>query len=111
MDNSHPAPEAASALLSGVQQRELLYVATLLAAAPLIFIFIVPKLVAAVGWGVGLMFRKKTEGRRAHLVTVMSDEDNQYSKQNKASLSTSTEILVSFSSENLFANLKLTITH
>lgn len=45
------------------------------AFAPLLTVFVVPRLIRAVGLFLGWTLTKKTEGRKAHLLALMDEEN------------------------------------
>ncbi|KAL7787757.1 glycosyltransferase family 4 protein [Trichoderma ceciliae] len=63
--------------------------ATVFVASPLILLFVIP----LIGSGVGWLLRKKTDGRRIHLVNLMNEEHKRYLQQHQDSDSTTTDRL------------------
>ncbi|KAF4125881.1 alpha-1,2-mannosyltransferase [Geosmithia morbida] len=63
-------------------------ISTLVVAfAPLLFVFVLPRLARTVGLFLGWTLKKKTEGRRAHIVAIMDQE----SRKSRPSSATSSE--------------------
>lgn len=60
----------------------LAMVVTILAIQPFFFIVLVPIIANRVGRFLGFTLRKRTEGRRAQLTSVMDQEDDIYWKEN-----------------------------
>ncbi|KAH8127614.1 glycosyltransferase family 4 protein [Trichoderma asperellum] len=60
--------------------------ATILVTSPLFLLFIVP----LIGSGIGWLLRRKTDGRRIHLINLMDEEHRKYLHQHQDSDSTTT---------------------
>ncbi|TWU78993.1 asparagine-linked glycosylation protein [Metarhizium rileyi] len=54
---------------------------TLFASSPFIILVLAPLVASRIGRFMGFTLRKRTEGRRAQLLSVMSEEDEKYRKQ------------------------------
>lgn len=52
-----------------------LIIAPLVALAPIIVVFVLPQVLSVFGRFIGWILRRKTEGRRSHLMTYMTEED------------------------------------
>jgi alpha-1,2-mannosyltransferase len=63
--------------------------ATFVLTSPLILLFIVPFLGSGVGW----LLRRKTDGRRIHLVNLMNEEHRKYLEKRPESNSTTPDRL------------------
>ncbi|KAM0246600.1 hypothetical protein ACHAQJ_010161 [Trichoderma viride] len=63
--------------------------ATFVVTSPLILLFIVPLIGSAVGW----LLRRKTDGRRIHLINLMNEEHRKYLEKRQDSDSTTPDRL------------------
>ncbi|OAQ73307.1 alpha-1,2-mannosyltransferase alg-11 [Pochonia chlamydosporia 170] len=66
----------------GLEPKTLAIAATLLASSPFFLVVFVPIIVRRIGRFLGFTLRKKTDGRRAQLLSVMDQEDQEYWKEN-----------------------------
>lgn len=58
---------------------------TLLAATPIFLYYGLPKLLSLAGTALGWTLRKKTEGRKDHLITLMNADNKAFHEQHKSS--------------------------
>ncbi|CAM1509190.1 Fc.00g029290.m01.CDS01 [Cosmosporella sp. VM-42] len=83
-DDSCVAPDGGRPFSFGVKPQTLAYIVTALVAfAPLIVVFVLPRILGLFGKILGWSLRKKTEGRRSHLLAYMSEEDRKFRQANK----------------------------
>lgn len=61
----------------------LTILATLLASSPLVLVFVVPAVLRTISLALGWTLRKRTDGRRAHLVALMNEQDSKFRRQSK----------------------------
>ncbi|CAG9979209.1 unnamed protein product [Clonostachys byssicola] len=71
-----PAPGPVASILKGVLTLAVVF-------APFLIAFVGPKLVRLLGAGLGWILKKKTEGRRALLLSLMNDSDAKLAEQTK----------------------------
>ncbi|KAK5997307.1 GDP-Man:Man(3)GlcNAc(2)-PP-Dol alpha-1,2-mannosyltransferase [Cladobotryum mycophilum] len=67
----------------GLDSQKLTVVMTLLITSPLLLLFLGPRITASIGSFIGYLLRKKTEGRRQHLIAFMNKEQKKHLEQNK----------------------------
>ncbi|KAL9476937.1 hypothetical protein ACSS6W_006778 [Trichoderma asperelloides] len=70
----------------GLNSSSMALFATILVTSPLFLLFIVP----LIGSGIGWLLRRKTDGRRIHLINLMDEEHRKYLHQHQDSDSTTT---------------------
>lgn len=75
----------------GLEPKVLSAVVLVLASTPLLLVLMVPIVITRTGRFLGFTLRKKTEGRRAHLVSLMEEDDKRYRKENVSPKSSSSE--------------------
>lgn len=75
-------PAGGKSFSFGLEPRTLPVVVLLLASTPLLLVLIAPTVMNRLGRFLGYTLRKKTEGRRAQLISVMHEEDEKYWKEN-----------------------------
>lgn len=75
------APSGGRPFPFNLGSRNLAITATVIATMPILFVFVLPKFLTLVGSVLGWTLRKKTDGRRGHLVTLMNDDDKTYWEQ------------------------------
>lgn len=73
----------------GLNSSSMALFATILVTSPLFLLLIVP----LIGSGVGWLLRRKTDGRRIHLINLMEEEHRKYLHQHKDSDSTTRDKL------------------
>lgn len=64
-------------------------ITTIVLCSPFIVAVIVPRLIAAIGRSLGWTLRKKTDGRRSHLIDLMDGENKRTSEKDFESKSSS----------------------
>lgn len=86
MADAHPSEGHASSSISWI----LRLTATLIVAfAPLLLVFAVPRIVQLVGIAVGWTLKRKTDGRRGLLISLMDGENKKPAEKNLETKSTS----------------------
>lgn len=73
----------------GLNSSSMALFATILVTSPLFLLLIVP----LIGSGIGWLLRRKTDGRRIHLINLMEEEHRKYLHQHKDSDSTTRDKL------------------
>ncbi|KAK2592947.1 asparagine-linked glycosylation protein [Conoideocrella luteorostrata] len=91
MADSCTSPTGGRPFSFGLDPKTLSAVVLLLASTPLLLILIAPIVVNRIGRFVGFTLRKKTEGRRAQLVSLMDEDDERYQNEIAGSKTSSSE--------------------
>jgi alpha-1,2-mannosyltransferase len=86
MADAHSSEGHASSSISWI----LKLTATLIVAfAPLLLVFVVPRIIQLVGMALGWILKKKTDGRRGLLISLMDGENKKSAEKNLETKSTS----------------------
>ena len=85
------APDGSKPFSFGVEANTLIMIVTTLSMSPFFFIVIFPLLVSRFGRFLGWTLRKRTEGRRAQLISVMSEGDEKKSQEKSDENASSSE--------------------
>lgn len=75
----------------GLEPKTLVIVVTVLSTLPLLVVVFGPIVANRIGRFWGFTLRKRTEGRRAQLLSVMNEEDAKYQKENPGLKTSSSE--------------------
>lgn len=75
----------------GMEPKTLVIVVTILSTFPLLAVLLGPVVANRIGRFWGFTLRKRTEGRRAQLLSVMNEEDEKYQKENPGFSTSSSE--------------------
>ncbi|KAG6012109.1 asparagine-linked glycosylation protein [Claviceps pusilla] len=84
-ETSTTPPAGGGPFSPGLEPRTVSIMVLLVASTPLLLSFLAPLVINRFGRLLGLILRKKTEGRRAQLISIMDEEDRQYSKTHASS--------------------------
>lgn len=81
-DETCRAPDGSEMLFSGLTNRKMILpLILLLASIPLITLLLGPKLIFALGRTVGYYLRKKTAGRKAQILELITAEEEVYARE------------------------------
>ncbi|PNY27352.1 Alpha-1,2-mannosyltransferase alg11 [Tolypocladium capitatum] len=83
MADALTAPSGRKPFTFDLEPRTLAMAATLLTSTPLFLLFVVPGIMRGIGLALGWTLRKKTDGRRSHLLTLTAEDDRRFWEQNK----------------------------
>ncbi|KIE02566.1 alpha-1,2-mannosyltransferase alg11, partial [Metarhizium majus ARSEF 297] len=82
MADTCTTPAAQGPFSFGLDPKTLAIAVTLLASSPFLLVVFAPVVANRVGRCLGFILRKRTEGRRTQLLSVMNEEDEKYWKEN-----------------------------
>ncbi|KHN99215.1 alpha-1,2-mannosyltransferase alg11 [Metarhizium album ARSEF 1941] len=80
MPDACTAPTAQRSFSFGMDPKMLALVVTFLASSPFLLVVVVPIIANRIGRFLGFTLRKRTGGRRTHLISFMNEEDEKYCK-------------------------------
>ncbi|KYK56732.1 alpha-1,2-mannosyltransferase alg11 [Drechmeria coniospora] len=81
MADTCAAPSGERPFSFGLEPQALVIAFTLLASSPLLIVFVLPKIVHKVGLALGWTLRRRTDGRRSHLLALMTEDDEKFRQQ------------------------------
>lgn len=65
----------------GSKLQSMAFTATVIAAVPILCVFVLPKLLFLVGAGLGWILLRQTQGRKSHILAIMNDDDKAFREQ------------------------------
>lgn len=83
MADTCTAPSGGKPFSFGLEPRTLTVAVTLLASTPFLLLFVVPRIIRDIGLALGWALRRKTDGRRSHLLALTAEDDKRFWEQNE----------------------------
>lgn len=72
------APDGTKPFSFGLEPRTLAFVVVLISSTPFLVVFVLPRILARIGLALGWTLRKRTDGRRALLLSLMQEDDSKF---------------------------------
>ena len=77
------APDGTKPFSFGLEPRTLAIVVVLISSTPFLLVFVLPRILARVGRALGWTLRKRTDGRRALLLSLMQDDNSKFRERSE----------------------------